>query len=111
LSTLVYQGYAGGGDVALLRKAGTIATGGLVPDWTGILDLAPAAAAARRREPADRIESRSGTFHEKVRQGFLAEASLDPDRISVIAAHEDAEAVHEQIVHEVRRVLDSLDRA
>src|SRR5437868_12980727 len=56
LANVVYQGHAGGLDVGLLWEAGRLSTGGLVPDLTLVLDLAPEKARARRRGPADRVE-------------------------------------------------------
>jgi dTMP kinase len=111
LSTIVYQGHAGGMDVEQIRRVGEIATGGIGPDWTGVLDLDPRIAADRRGRPADRIEQRSADFHAKVRAGFLAEAAREPSRIRVIAALGDEESVHQRIVTEVRRVLDTVDRS
>ena len=58
LANVVYQGYGGGLDVAKLWDIGRVATGGLMPSLTIVLDL-PAEVAARRlnREP-DRMEMR-----------------------------------------------------
>src|SRR5947209_2636738 len=49
LATIVYQGHAGGLDVEQLREAGRLATGGIEPARTIVLDLPAPAAAARRR--------------------------------------------------------------
>ncbi|MFO0948234.1 MAG: DNA polymerase III subunit delta' [Planctomycetota bacterium] len=98
LSTVVYQGHAAGLDPEMIREVGKIATRGVLPDWTGVLDLDPAAAAARRQSPPDRIEARSDEFHGKVRAGFLLEARRDPDRIRIIEASRDAVSVHQSIV-------------
>lgn len=105
LSTIVYQGHAAGLDPQMIREVGAVATRGVLPDWTGVLDLDPSAAAARRQSPPDRIEARSADFHRKVREGFLAEARRDPRRIRIIEASRDAASVHRSIVQEVERVL------
>lgn len=97
LSTIVYQGYAGAMDPERVRELGLAATGGLWPDWTGVLDLPPEAAARRRIGPADRIERRSIDYHRRVREGFLAEAKRDPDRIVVWNAMQSVQAIHEAI--------------
>ena len=110
LSTIVYQGYAGGVDREMIRCVGEIATRGLMPDWTGVLDL-PAEAASVRRVSEDRIERRPDAFHEKVRGGFLAEAKRDPQRIRIIDSRQSPRKVHECIVQEVRRVLDTAGRS
>ncbi|MBY0230161.1 MAG: dTMP kinase [Gemmataceae bacterium] len=97
LSTLAYQGHAGGLDVAQLREAGKLATCGLMPDLTLLLDI-PIEVAAQRRQgrAADRVERRPPAYHERVRQGFLAEARRDPS-IVVLDATGDAETVQAAI--------------
>lgn len=73
-STLAYQGYGRGLNMEQLRKLCDIATGGLEPDLTVLLDLPVSAARARMKErqhSADRIESENDDFHDRVRRGFL----------------------------------------
>jgi dTMP kinase len=111
LSTLVYQGHAGGLDRQQLEAAGRLATAGLEPDLTLILDLPLERARARRGSPTDRLESRDDTYHERVRQGFLAEAQRRPDRIKVIDASAATDAVQTLIREEVKRVLATGPRA
>ena len=53
---------------------GMVATGGLLPDLTIVLDIAPDAAAARVGAARDRIEDRPLFYHERVRAGYLAAA-------------------------------------
>lgn len=76
LSTIVYQGYAGGLDLDAIRRVGEIATGGLVPDLTVVLDIDPAVAQKRLTRPFDRMESKGTEYHRRVRDGFLAEAKI-----------------------------------
>lgn len=99
LSSIVYQGYAGGLDIEQLRAIGHIATGGLEPDGTLILDLSVAAAKARRNTPPDRLESEADSFHERVRRGFLSEAARNPDKIHVISAEQPVEMLQQTIRH------------
>lgn len=108
-STVVYQGYAGGLDPEKIRVVGAIATQNTLPDWIGVLDLNPEAAAARRARTADRIESRSPEFQRRVREGYLAEVRRDPQRHTLIDSSEPPEVVHQRIVKEVDRVLDAAD--
>ncbi len=73
-STLAYQGYGRGLDLAMLQHLCTIATGGLQPDCTLVLDLDVERARARlagRGGEADRIETEATAFHARVRRGFL----------------------------------------
>jgi dTMP kinase len=111
LANVVYQGHAGGMDVGQLWEIGKLATGGLTPDLTLILDLPVETARARRNRPDDNMESRGGGFHERVRQGFLDEASRQPDCMRVLDARASADEVHARIVQEVSRVLETGPRA
>lgn len=95
-STLAYQGYGRGLDVADLRRLNDIATGGLTPDLTVLLDMPVEASVQRRKpRPADRFElelpgendrASDQSFHEKVRQGFLALAQQASDKWLVVDA-------------------------
>lgn len=111
LSTIVYQGFAGGIDLELIRHLGDAVTERILPDWVGVLDLPLAQAAGRRQTPADRIEGRPQDFHEKVRAGFLAEAGRHPGKICVIDGSADPLTVHRQITSEVSRVLATARRS
>lgn len=104
LSTIVYQGHAGGLDPEQIRAVGQVATRGILPVWTGVLDLDIATAAQRRLGSADRIESRSAAFQQMVREGYRKEALRDP-RCSLIDASAPPEEVHRLIVSQVQAVL------
>ena len=78
-STLAYQGYGRGVEMERLRQICTLATGGLVPDATILLDVPVSVSRARlaaRGGAADRLESEPPDFHERVRAGFLALATV-----------------------------------
>jgi dTMP kinase len=111
LANVVYQGHAGGLDVDQLWQMGRLATGGLMPDLTIVLDLPLDVAVSRRGREPDRMENKTRTFHEKVRAGFLAEARRQPDRIRIVDATPAVEIVHEQICKEVEHVLAARARA
>ena len=102
LANVVYQGHAGGLDPQQLWDVGRLATGGLQPDLTIVLDLPVEAAMQRRARPADRFESRDADYQSRVRAGFRAEAQLHPDRIRVVDANPRVEIVHEHIREIVR---------
>lgn len=91
-STLVYQGVARGLDADFVRAGNVFATGGLVPDLTLLFDLPAEVGLARLTNP-DRIDAFPLRFHQSVRQGFLALAAAEPDRIRVIDATQAPEAV------------------
>jgi len=87
-STLAYQGYGRGLDVGTLEMLNAIATGGLMPDITFLLDL-PASEGLRRRHKegnANRLDNAGDAFHERVQNGYHELAAADPRRWRVIDA-------------------------
>src|SRR5262249_20367928 len=78
LANVVYQGHAGGLDPKNLWEVGRLATGGLEPDLTIVLDLPVETAIARLSGKRDRFESRSSDYQARVRAGFLTEAQRRP---------------------------------
>lgn len=106
LSNVVYQGYAGGLDVADLWQIGKVATGGLMPDLTLILDV-PREVARERGVGAgrDRIEDRPDSYRQAVRDGFLAAAPQLHNRCVIIDAGHEPDVVAARIMEEVERAL------
>ncbi|MCA9830670.1 MAG: dTMP kinase [Dehalococcoidia bacterium] len=76
-STFAYQGYARGLDLATLRNINRLATGGLSPSLTLLLDIDPAAGLQRKHgeDEAIRTGLESIAFHKKVRSGYFAMAA------------------------------------
>ncbi|HKD38183.1 MAG TPA: dTMP kinase [Pirellulales bacterium] len=105
LANVVYQGHAGGLNVDEIWQIGAMATGGLEPDLTFVLDLSPEAAARRMNRQLDRMESQGDNFRRKLREGFRLEASRRPDKILLIDADRPIEAVQSQIRNAAERVL------
>ncbi|MCE5302987.1 MAG: dTMP kinase [Planctomycetaceae bacterium] len=97
LANVVYQGHAGGLDVATLWQVGRVATGGLLPDATIVLDMPVEAAAARIQRPLDRMELQGEAFHARVREGFLTEAKKSPEKIFVVDATRSVDEVQAEI--------------
>jgi dTMP kinase len=106
LANVVYQGYAGGLDVELLWQAGRLSTCGLEPDRIFVLDLPLEIALARRGRPADRMESQPMEYHQRVREGFLAEAKRKPEHITIIDARPGSDEVQATLRREVEKLLD-----
>jgi len=73
LANVVYQGHAGGLGAKTLWRVGRVATDGLMPDLTVVLDLPVEQAAQRLGTELDRMESRGQDFQRRVRKGFLTE--------------------------------------
>jgi dTMP kinase len=71
-STLAYQGYGRGVDLALLRAASELAIGSCLPTLTILLDIPLEVVNERRAHDAkDRFESADLAFHQRVRDGYL----------------------------------------
>jgi len=104
-STLAYQGYGAGVPLDQLRSLAAAATDGLVPHLTIILDV-PIEVGLARKAPGDvtRFEAEYDlAFHQRVRDGFLAIAAAEPDRVVVIDASAHFAVVSASIVDVVNR--------
>jgi dTMP kinase len=104
-STLSYQG--AGRELALadIAALNSFATGGLVPELTVLLDLAPATGLSRRLSSADRLESEPIDFHQRVRDAFLRIAAAEPSRYLVLDATRPEAEISREIQLRVREVL------
>lgn len=94
-STRAYQGAARAIAPEIVRALEQIATGGLLPDRTIVFDL-PVKIGLQRvsvRGAQDRLERETLDFHERVRQGYLALARVEPQRVVVVDAAREADAV------------------
>jgi len=102
LANVVYQGHGGGLDVETLWHVGQVATGGLLPDLTVVLDLPVELAATRLGRSLDRMEQRGIEFQRRVRDGFLIEARRRAERIVVV----DARGTVDEVEAAVRAVVE-----
>ncbi len=98
LANVVYQGVAGGLDVSSLWSVGKIATGGLAPDVTFVLDLDPHLAFQRIQRGHDRLEKRGLDYFERVRVGFQEQLSSCGGRGYLINANRSVDTIHREIV-------------
>jgi dTMP kinase len=97
LANIVYQGHAGGLDPEAIRRVGHVATGGIEPDCTFLLDMPPELADSRMHRSLDRMEQQGPDYRRRLREGFLAEAARPDGRIHVIDASEPIDAVQAAI--------------
>lgn len=105
-STVAYQGYGASMPLDRLRALEAVATGGLVPDLTILLDL-PVEAGLARKAPGDvtRFEAEFDLdFHRRVRDGFLALAAAAPERFVVV----DAMRSPQEVATAVNAVADRI---
>ncbi|MCS7237665.1 MAG: dTMP kinase [Thermoguttaceae bacterium] len=98
LSNVVYQGYGCGLDPRQVWEIGRVATGGVLPTLTLVLDLPEDEAVKRRKASPDRLEARDAEFHRRVREGFLAEAAKAPTSTVVVDASPPTQEVHRRIL-------------
>ena len=96
-STVAYQGYGSGLDLELIHRMNTFATDGLTPNLTLLLDI-DVETGLRRQNQWNRMERKAVEYHQRVRQGFLEEARLHPERIVVIDARQDADSIHRLVL-------------
>jgi dTMP kinase len=106
-STLAYQGYGRGVDIRMLDRLNRMASGGVMPDLTFLLDCSPEVGLSRtaarmemqkpggRRE--DRFERKEREFHERVRSGFQELARNDANRVRLLDAARAIEDLHTEI--------------
>lgn len=116
-SSVAYQGYGRGLDLEDVRALNRAATGGLVPDATVLLEIAPEQALARvdgsdgsggrSDDPGQsRFEREPLEFHRRVADGFRALASEEPERWFVVDASASPERVAEKVWTIVSHLLE-----
>ena len=103
-STVAYQGYGRGLDIEEIKTLNNIATGGLKPDLTIVLDVDVETSMQRVGKEKDRMESAGIEFFERVRNGFLKIAEQEPKRVKVISSSDTIESIHKQIVELVENL-------
>ena len=106
-ATTAYQGHGQGLDVQTIADLNTLATGGLLPDLTIVLDLDPEEGMRRIRGRAlDAFERMDLAFHRRVREGYLEIARADKTRVVVVDAARAPDAVWEDLRRAVGERLD-----
>lgn len=105
-SSLAYQGYARGLGIEEVYAINKFAIGGLMPDVTILLDLAPETGLARigasgSRE-VNRLDLEELAFHRRVREGYLELARRFPERIVKV----DAGRTPDEIFADIAAVLE-----
>ncbi len=105
-STTVYQGVARGLNRADVAAVNQVATGGLRPDLTILIDLPAQTGLERVRKRGngqlDRIEQEDPAFFDAVRQGYLDIAKADPQRFLVLDGAQSIETLQTSIWNAVQ---------
>ncbi len=112
-ATEAYQGFARDLGGERVRKLNEYATGGLSPDLTLLLDIDVETGLKRARSRADAIEDESRKedrfererldFHRRVREGYLAIAGRDPERVTIV----DAAGAEDDVFEKIKEALQS----
>lgn len=104
-STVAYQGYGRGLDLERINMLNRLATDGKTPDLTLVFDIDVETSMQRVGKNKDRMESAGVEFHNKVRNGYLEIAKLNPERVKVIDGRETIEKVFENVKSVVNKTL------
>jgi len=101
-ATVAYQGHGQGVDVQTIGELNMLATGGVLPDLTLVLDLDPVEGMQRIRGRAlDAFEKMDLAFHRRVREGYLEIARSDKSRVTVLDAGRDPDVLHADVTRAV----------
>jgi len=113
-STVAYQGHGRGFDLGLLAELNRLASNGVTPDLTILLDLPVEVGLGRTRSRArgasrgfDRFEGEGMEFHQRVREGFLTIARAEPGRVIVVDSDRDLAVVSSEIRGIVEKLVKS----
>ncbi len=99
-STIAYQGYGRGLDLTQLHQVTQIATGGLRPDLTFLLDVDVEHGLARRTGGGlemNRLDLETVQFHRRVRQGYHQLAAADPARWLIVDAERPLPVIQQEL--------------
>ena len=105
-STLAYQGYGRKLDIKLIKDLETIATQGISPDITFLLDI-PVEESIKRRisRSDDRIEKEGTDFLKNVSLGF--QVLSEDNRWKKISALSSQDAIISEIKYEIKKLLNN----
>ena len=112
-STYAYQGAAREIPEKEIETINTIATIGLKPDVTYIVDVPVEIGLDRlhngtKAEDIDRLESEDIDFHKRVRTGYLELAKKEPERVVVIDGTKSVEEIHQDIMKNMKQKYNDL---
>ena len=101
-SSLAYQGLARGLGVERVLEVNLVATAGLLPDRTFLLQVPLEAATQRRGSKPDRIEGEGEKFAAEVDRAYRELAQIFAERVVVVDADRPPETIAEEIRGHVR---------
>lgn len=111
-STVAYQGFGKGLDLALIHQTNALTCQGLQPDLVILLDIPPEIGLERagKRGHLDRFEAEDLAFHQRVREGYLTQArnNENSERWVVIDANRPLEVVEAEVWEQITKRLPKL---
>ncbi len=113
-ATVAYQGYGRSMDLRWIERLNHLASQGIRPDVTFLLDCPTDVGLERalrrnralKQEKEERFEREKIQFHRRVRRGYLAIAKKEPRRVEVI----DTRAGEDRVFDQIREIVDNLIR-
>ena len=103
-STVAYQGYGRGIDLNRINLLNDIATSGMKPDLTFIFDIDIDTSMSRVGKEKDRMESAGVEFFKKVREGYLAIAKQEPQRVKLIDGSKSIDDIHSEVLAIIKSI-------
>lgn len=113
-ASIAYQAYGLGVDETIVRQINAYASGGIRPHRTYMLDISVEESRRRLHHRAlqhgeaqmlDRIEQKEAAYHERVRQGFLTIAAQEQDRVLLLDANREFDAIEQDIMLDCEHLL------
>lgn len=97
-STVAYQGYGRMLDLKQIHDLNKIATNGIKPDKTFILDIDVETSFERIGKSRDRMENAGIEFFKRVRNGYLEISHQEPERVKLLYGKDTIANIHKQII-------------
>lgn len=104
-STVAYQGYGRELDLEQIYQLNKIATNGIVPDITFILDIDIETSLQRIGKGRDRMENSGRDFFERVRNGYIEISKQEPERVKLLNGNSPIEEIQNTISNYVEKLI------
>lgn len=105
-SSTAYQGYGGMVKLDIINPLNKIATSGLNPDKSFLIDVSLKETIRRRSKLGkahDRMEAKAKIYYTKVITGFRKIARTNKDRYVIISGNKTINEIHKEIISEIEK--------
>ncbi len=109
-STIAYQGYGHQQNLEQVRALVRYATGGLMPDFTILLDLEVETGLKRKTQNNvewNRLDAYTLEFHRRVRNGYLEMIALEPNRWLRLDASRPWDVVQQELRQAILKRIEN----